>query len=49
MHHDDTYGLLVAVDVKVEVFLRHFVVGAIGTQFRQRFIQRRFQLNVVFT
>ena len=42
-------AVLVAVNVKIEVFLRHFVVGAIGTQLRQRFIQCRFQLNVVFT
>ena len=49
MHHDDTYGLLVAVDVKVKILLRHLVVGPVSTQLSQRFIKRRLQLNIVFT
>lgn len=42
-------AVLVAVHVKIEVFLRHFVVGAVFTHFAQRFIKRGFQLGVVLT
>ena len=42
-------AVLVAVNVKIEVFLRHFVVGAVFTHFAQRFIKRGFQLGVVLT
>lgn len=42
-------AVLVAVHVKIEVFLRHFVVGAVFTHLAQRFIKRGFQLGVVLT
>ncbi len=42
-------AVLVAVHVKIEVFLRHFVVGAVFTHFAQRFIKRGFQLGVFLT
>ena len=42
-------AVLVAVHVKIEVFLRHFVVGAVFAHLAQRFIKRGFQLGVVLT
>ncbi len=42
-------AVLVAVHVKIEVFLRHFVVGAVFTHLAQRFIKRGFQLGVFLT
>ena len=38
-------AVLVAVHVKIEVFLRHFVVGAVFTHLAQRFIKRGFPLS----
>ena len=42
-------AVLVAVHVKIEVFLRHFVVSAVFAHLAQRFIKRGFQLGVVLT
>ena len=46
--HNQTATVLIAVDVKVEVFLRHFVVGAVFTHFTQRFVESGFQLAIFF-
>lgn len=42
-------GVLITVNVEVEVFLRHFVVGAVFTHVGQRFIKRGLQLAIVLT
>ena len=39
---------LIAVDIKVKILTRHFVVGAVFAQFTQRFIESRFQLRIIF-
>lgn len=41
-------AVLIAVDIKIKIFARHFVVGAVFAQFTQRFIKSGFQLGVIF-
>ncbi len=49
-HHPGAkaYRHLVTVNVKVEVFFRHFVIGTVFADFPQRFVERGLQLGIVF-
>ena len=40
---------LLAVDVKVEILFGKLVVGSIFTQLGKSFVERRFQLGIIFT
>lgn len=47
--HSGPAGVLVTIYIKIEVFLRHLVVGTVFTHIGQCFIKRRLQLGIVFT